>query len=1306
MQSKDEAPRVVSLSTIKVDAAVKTYDGSGSITDWLTKFRIVRGFSDWTDDDAVRVLVLRLEGRALLVYMNMPEADKFDLNKVMNKLQLTFGESPQEALKSLVERQWMRGDSAEALYAELAQKVAVVSGAGAALDEFTSYSLVRPYFMRIVPSLIRSQLMLSKPSSATELVENARLLLAELGEVDALQGTVGGVRDRPANNRRSKSARKPGQKPRRCVRCGSLDHLSPECSFPYPVCWNCQGEGHMSAECPRKDQRQDGKNGKNVTGAVCGAVAGRSDAAVCGAAGTPSRSYPLVTATVSNGAKRMSVRAGVDTFSCSSLISEELASRLGCKIRPAGLGLTSLSGSPLNVAGKTWVKVRLESGKEVTADFIVLRNMEICPVLLGLDSHGAFGRYLVVNNDDKNARFVPAVGAVAQTRPDEDPGSTTGGKDVGSLRIENEDFSAWAEPVGDKYRWFFRWKFIKDPELVEGKQGPAMYEKAWFDEKVGKIWDDEVRKWIDEGILVEEKDEPDSPFPLLPWNLIDQPHKPSCPVRPTMDYTRLNKLIRLKTNESLNEVCLDEMRRWRCLGSDSGLLLDLSRAYLQVTLCPSQQRYQRVLFNGKVYQMTRLGFGLSIGPKVLCAILKCILRDFLEEGEIGVYRDDIAVLKGDSALAEKVRERVEAYGFHLKPAEPLDGAKLLGLFLRKDEAGVLHWERAEDLDPMLKGLDQLRTVREAAGFLGKIAAKYPVLGWLRVHAGVARSRVGKEAHAAGDDWDAPMSNELKHALLTIRDNLLAQGDPAKGRWHVDLQKGFDLYCDSSLQAEAAILYNDGTPVEDTTVCVRDPLHANVHELNAVLEGLKLFAKYYEVLKLSKSPKTTLKIWTDSSSVLSWTKILLSDGTLPKSKSMFWVLVERRLKAIRHIFEDMADMVDITIEHVPGKLNPADRLTRLLNGRGEVVAAVSLEQHNLLPNQLFERFCRALRNPPTVHADETVTAIAVAWHEELLHSSCRVAMETLNRWFNVEDPAGFRKRLEMVEEHCSTCAVKKARLRRFPSTGPVTVATRFNEEVFIDFLKIPEPAEGISGVVSIIDAYSRYATWTEVSGPVTSGAVTGALRCWRAEFGSPSVVRCDRGSENLNRFVGEFCVTNGIRVQYGSTGHPQSQSLVERLHRTLLLLLRTAKEADPSSTLAERLIEARRVYLRRSHSSLGMSPLERKQTVGLPPAPESAEEEFADYEEDDSLEIGLSAGDRALWKKVTPAKDEFGWVPGQIVKELGRGAYAFLADGKSRERIVNRDRLAPITAGEEEQPTVEETRPVRSRRPPNRYGFEE
>jgi hypothetical protein len=527
---------------IKLDGALRNFDGSGSVNEFLSKFKIIRRFAGWQDYEALQVLVLKLEGKALAVYLNMDEKSQLDYNLVYQKLMNVFSENPEGAMTALLTRRFIPGESPEALYAELAAYVRTT--AVAPLSETAVFNLVMPHFVRIVPAGIRAMLKLSKPSDPESLVSNTRLLLTELPEITP-DGHVGAVRH---ERKTWKAGGKPSKKhARRCVLCGKKDHTSAQCPVGKAVCWNCGVEGHMSPECPEKSGK---KTSPNVVGSVTASA------------------YPMVrvqVSSVNDNRPSLSVLAGVDTFSCASIMSVTLAEQLGCVVTSAhDAELVSLSGNKLDVVGMTTVMVKV-SDREVKLPVAVLREMSLCQLLLGLDSHPRFGRYLVVDAKNGSAKFAAetVVGAVKSSIIE---------SDMTRFRVDNEDFTAWAEPCGSKpgqkYRWLFKWKWAdgKEPTGAIMDASPPMYDKKWFDESIGVMWHKETQRWIDEGVLEEETNiESVADIPLLPWNLIAQPQKKSCPLRAALDYKFLNKFVSCHSQESLNEVCLTEMRKWRCL---------------------------------------------------------------------------------------------------------------------------------------------------------------------------------------------------------------------------------------------------------------------------------------------------------------------------------------------------------------------------------------------------------------------------------------------------------------------------------------------------------------------------------------------------------------------------------------------------------------------------------------------------------------------------------------------------------------------------------------------------------------------
>ena len=93
-------------------------------------------------------------------------------------------------------------------------------------------------------------------------------------------------------------------------------------------------------------------------------------------------------------------------------------------------------------------------------------------------------------------------------------------------------------------------------------------------------------------------------------------------VRPVLDYRELNEHVSSHTGESV--VCGEKLRKWRSMGSNVKLL-DLRKAYLQLHITEDLWKYQATKFQGKIYCLTRLGFGLNVAPKIMTAVVNAVL---------------------------------------------------------------------------------------------------------------------------------------------------------------------------------------------------------------------------------------------------------------------------------------------------------------------------------------------------------------------------------------------------------------------------------------------------------------------------------------------------------------------------------------------------------------------------------------------------------------------------------------------------------------------------------------------------------
>ncbi|GFS18871.1 Gag-Pro-Pol polyprotein [Elysia marginata] len=115
-------------------------------------------------------------------------------------------------------------------------------------------------------------------------------------------------------------------------------------------------------------------------------------------------------------------------------------------------------------------------------------------------------------------------------------------------------------------------------------------------------------------------------------------------VRPVLDFSKeLNKFVASHTGGDVIDICNDWLREWRQIEGDCEIF-DLKSAYLQICVSSELWKYQLVKFKGKVYALTRLGFGLNLAPKIMSKILKTVLAKKPEVSQAtSSYIDDIIV---------------------------------------------------------------------------------------------------------------------------------------------------------------------------------------------------------------------------------------------------------------------------------------------------------------------------------------------------------------------------------------------------------------------------------------------------------------------------------------------------------------------------------------------------------------------------------------------------------------------------------------------------------------------------------------
>ena len=321
------------------------------------------------------------------------------------------------------------------------------------------------------------------------------------------------------------------------------------------------------------------------------------------------------------------------------------------------------------------------------------------------------------------------------------------------------------------------------------------------------------------------------------------------------------------------DICTERLREWQRIVSNVSVL-DLRKAYLQVRVHQSLWSYQLVLFKGRGYCLTRMGFGLNVEPSIMQTIVDAILtKDKRIQLATSAYIDDVYV---DESIvpAARVKEHLCSFGLLGKEPERLqDGVRVLGLQVWGED-NSLYWRRGNKIPDM----PCVVTRQNIFSLCGKLVGNLPVDGWHRVAVAFIKRRAS-DVTAGWDDKidDAPFNTMIKEVLTRVR-----KEDSAQGRRCIDDQ-ALSIWVDASSFATGVSLVYDGVVVEDAR-WLRPPKgsqHINLTEIDAIIKGINLAILW---------KMTTLHLFIDSACVHKWTSDTLTGKARVRTKAASEMLI--------------------------------------------------------------------------------------------------------------------------------------------------------------------------------------------------------------------------------------------------------------------------------------------------------------------------------------------------------------------------------------------------------------------------------
>ena len=793
------------------------------------------------------------------------------------------------------------------------------------------------------------------------------------------------------------------------------------------------------------------------------------------------KALPIVSAVI-NGRH---VQALLDTGCSKSIIAPSL-----CDYYRGECDVITVDGSRVRCLGETVVPIMLD-GKVFSVSCIVAGRLLVgVDAILGVDVIERVGGIAVKGNTVQflESASVGGVGvedvkekgtACVADETDECSMMRAGDTTPPVISMTDEDFTA----SFDGTSWVVKWKWKDKPvELCNRIEGYSSTMKPETKEK----FDAEIEGWIEKGYLQPWRAKSSGVIPLM---AVEQPSKDK--VRPVLDFRELNQYIECHTGSEVT-VCDETIRKWRRLTGPLKLV-DLKSAYLQLHVDQSLWDYQQVSYKGKLYCLTRVGFGLSSAPRIMTKILKEVLaQDPCIQRGTDHYVDDIIVDESVVSAAVVV-DHLKKYGLEAKVPVELDGARVLGLRLDRNEEGYLLFSRGNDIPDLPNG-DRLSR-RQLFSICGKLVGHYPVASWLRVACSFLK-RVS-EGYAWEDYVGETAENMTSELLRRVRAE-----DPVRGTWHVPVTSAGRVWCDASSLALGIALEIKGSVVEDSAWLRKtsDCAHINVAELDAVLKGMNLALKW---------GLRVIEVMTDSVTVMSWLRSVLTGNRRVRTHGAAEMLIKRRLA----VFSELVSSFDleVVVTFVKSEENRADILTR--------VKRSWLHEENT--------------------KDYSVCAVGI--HD--LHADHHFGVERTLYLARMVNSDVSRNEVERCVRNCEKCqSIDPAPIQHDP--GKLSVEENWS--------RLAVDATHYAGkcYLTMIDCGpSRFAIWREIKSENASEIADILDEIFR-ERGPVAELLMDNGSGFRSYRVAEVCRKWNVRRHFRAAYRPSGNGLIERHHRTV------------------------------------------------------------------------------------------------------------------------------------------------------------
>lgn len=284
--------------------------------------------------------------------------------------------------------------------------------------------------------------------------------------------------------------------------------------------------------------------------------------------------------------------------------------------------------------------------------------------------------------------------------------------------------------------------------------------------------------------------------------------------------------------------------------------------------------------------------------------------------------------------------------------------------------------------------------------------------------------------------------------------------------------------------------------------------------------------------------------------------------------------ERSPRQSRHI--DFISQFSSNIQHISGKSNVvADTLSRMVyqceadadplnfndiakaqKSDKELLALIksqtSPDSYFIMDQVAFNGvngllWCEISTGKPRPFVPELFRKRLFTALHDVSHPGVRATRKlVLSKYFWV----GINKDVNLWTQSCVSCQRAKVHRHTKSPFGSFEVPAGRFQHVHIDLVGPMPPSNGYTYLLTIVDRFTRWPEAYPLKDSSTLTVVQEFLNQYISRFGVPVYITSDRGSQFCSKFFHELSKFLGVKHNKTTAYHPQSNGMVERLHRQL------------------------------------------------------------------------------------------------------------------------------------------------------------